>query len=148
MGFDSSFYATVAQVIPVLLILLVVEFRVVDFQEWKPGDNGWLLVAATSAFAGVMATAVMGETAALGVLASSHATSTGDVLIVTALVSGAATVVAVPVLDGCQRWMERAENAKLERAAIVYPLALAVAVAATILAPLVGVVTLLVALVT
>ncbi len=107
---QSDYYSTAAQVLPVILIVALVEFRFVDFTEWTPVDPVWFLVAATGAVLGVIVTAGIGEAAALRTLADKHPTSTADFLIAFAFASTVVTMLVVPIIDSQSR-LRRARNA-------------------------------------
>ena len=100
---QSDYYSTAAQVLPVILIVALVEFRFVDFTEWTPVDPVWFLVAATGAVLGVIVTAGIGEAAALRTLADKHPTSTADFLIAFAFASTVVTMLVVPIIDSQSR---------------------------------------------
>jgi hypothetical protein len=110
-GYAPDFYTTVAQIIPIMLILIAVEFRLVDFTEWKSGDPVGFLIMATSAFVGLLLAAIIGEIAALRVLDNERASSEADFLIVIALVSMAATIIVFPVMDARSKWLQARKDA-------------------------------------
>lgn len=76
--FDATYYATVAQVIPVVFILIAFEARVVDFKEWTPKDPRWFLYYAASVSVGLAMLAILGEAAALRVLSEGRVLDGAD----------------------------------------------------------------------
>jgi len=110
-GYVPEYYTTVAQIIPILLILLAVEFRLVDFTEWRSGDPVAFLIVATSAFVGLLVAATIGEIAALRAIDNESASSEADFLIVISLVSMAATMITFPVMDARTKWLKARKDA-------------------------------------
>lgn len=95
---QADYYAAIAQVIPVLFVLVAVEPRVVDVSELKPSDPRWFIGALVVVTIGLAASGIMGEAAALRVLAERRELEGADFLIVSSLVSAAGTLLLVPLL--------------------------------------------------
>jgi hypothetical protein len=89
---QADYYAAVAQVIPLLFVLVAFEQRVVDFEEWQPEDPKRFLVAAVAVTVGLVASAILGEAAALRVLAERQELQGADFLIVSSIVSATGTL--------------------------------------------------------
>ena len=144
-GFDGTYYATVAQVIPVLFILIAFEARVVDFSEWTPKDPRWFLYYAASVMVGLALLAIIGEAAALRVLSERRVLDGADFLMVTTMASAASTLLVIPILEarmrlptserhrGAARMMRRVLLGLLALATVVAPVvSLCVAIAVVV----------------
>jgi hypothetical protein len=106
-----EYYSAVADLIPVLFILLAFEFRVVDYEEFGPDDPTGFLVFAAVFVVTLLVGGVLGEWATLRALNERSRSGTIDFLVVAALASAGTTIVVVPLLDARSRLLKMRKEA-------------------------------------